>query len=74
MRLHLSICLPYTVKDSPHPHSPFEFGLLNVNSLESSVSSQSMTVPTTLKSAIGSTNTLTPCDCISISFFGFSKA
>ena len=64
----------HTVKDSPHPHSPFELGLLKVNSLESSVSSQSMTVPTTLKSAMGSTNTLTPWDCISKSFLGFSKA
>jgi len=51
----------YTVKDSPQPHSPLEFGLLNVNSLVNSSSSQSMVVPITLKSAMGSMNTLMPC-------------
>ena len=30
--------LPYTLKLSPHPHDPFEFGFLNVNSADNSVS------------------------------------
>jgi hypothetical protein len=64
----------YTLKDSPHPHSPFEFGLLNVNSLANSDSSQSIVVPTTLNKAMGSINTCTPCATISTSFSGFSNA
>lgn len=54
----------YTVKDSPHPHSPLELGLVNVNSEVNSVSVQSIVVPTTLKSAIGSMCTTTPCGAI----------
>lgn len=66
--------IAYTLKDSPHPHSPLLFGLENVNSDESSVSSQSMVVPTTLNKAIGSINTLIPCASISSSLGGFSNA
>lgn len=59
-RTHMCALPAYTLKLSPHPHFPFTLGLLKVNSLESSVSSKSMTVPTTCISAMGSTKTVTP--------------
>lgn len=48
------------MKLSPQPHVPLEFGFLKTN-LEDSLSSiQSISLPTTLKSAFESTITFTP--------------
>ena len=39
--------VPQTLKDSPQPQDPLAFGLWNLNSLTSGVTSKSMIVPTT---------------------------
>ena len=38
------VILVYTLKLSPHPHAPLEFGLVNVNSDDNSVSMKSISV------------------------------
>lgn len=50
----------HMLKLSPQPHVPLMLGLLNTNSLESFVSTKSISVPSSVSWAFFSMNTLTP--------------
>jgi len=52
--------LIYTMKDSPQPHSSLMFGLWNTKRWFSLSSTQSISLPMMLNSALLSINTLTP--------------
>jgi hypothetical protein len=44
LRLYYLLLIVYTLKLSPHPHAPLEFGFVNVNSDDNSVSVKSIWV------------------------------
>lgn len=63
----------YTIKDSPHPHCSFMLGFLNTNLWFNLSSTQSISLPIMLNSALLSMRTFTPsCSTSSSNALGFS--